>query len=271
MPAIRPEAVPRTERPSLPHQRLPAFRSAFPPLRPSRTPCAARPAQREESSPTVILSAAEASRSAFGGALTISPIPSTSAPPGRACETAATSVTQTASPGVPGLHHDPKSPVGPFVNSVRGHPEQPFSPTIHLPRLPTRLPWAEARISALPASHHRQFSIRNFQSPISPPDHAPTLIPPSFLAVRHSSFHIRHSTFSNSLFFSNLKKLLALTPASVIFTKPTSRPCSSQPQTSLPAASAVCCGKKIDKKRKKYFANFSTRSIYQPPHPPNPP
>ena len=121
--------------------------------------------------------------------------PSTSAPPGRAGETAAPSVTQTASPGVPGLHHDPKSPVGPCVNSVRGHPEQPFSPTIHLPRFRTRLPWAEAQISALPASRHRQFSIRNFQSPISPPDHPPTLIPPSFLAVLHSSFHIRHSNF----------------------------------------------------------------------------
>ena len=117
-----------------------------------------------ESSPTVTLSAAEALRSAVDGPRTISPIPSTSAPPGRACETAATSVTQNASPGVHRLHQDPKTPVGSFVNSVRGHPEQPFSPTIHLPRFRTRLPWAEARISALPASHHRQFS--NFSSVI---------------------------------------------------------------------------------------------------------
>lgn len=90
--------------------------------------------------------------------------PSPSAPPGRAGETAAPSVTQTASPGVHGLHQDPKSPAGPFVNSVRGHPEQPFSPTIHLPRLPTRLPWAEAQISALQTSHRRQFP--NFPSVI---------------------------------------------------------------------------------------------------------
>lgn len=165
MPAIRPEAVPSTERPSLPHQSLPALRSPHFPL------CALRglrarprpPSARNLPPPSS--GAQRRLRAAQSEDLSLFPqFPSTSAPPGRACETAAPSVAQTASPGVHGLHHDPKSPVGPCVNSVRGHPEQPFSPTIHLPRFPTRLPWAEARISALPASRRRQFS--NFPSVI---------------------------------------------------------------------------------------------------------
>ena len=41
-----------------------------------------------------------------------------------------------------------------------------------------------------------------------------------------------------------------------MFTNPTSRPCSSQPQTFRPAASAVCCGKKIDKNKKNTLRTF---------------
>ena len=41
-----------------------------------------------------------------------------------------------------------------------------------------------------------------------------------------------------------------------MFTDPTSRPCSSQPQTFRPAASAVCCGKKIDKNKKNTLRTF---------------
>ena len=71
-------------------------------------------------------------------------------------------------------------------------PDHPSSPFSHPPRAARG---RYKRPPCQPPPPNFQFSIRNFQSPISPPDRPPTLIPPSFPAVRHSSFVIRHYPF----------------------------------------------------------------------------